>query len=223
MKNKDKNLPLSLTASSSDSSIFVFLRHGESTGNAEKRHQGQADFPLTEQGIKQVKRLAAYWKERNMEFDKAFSSPLSRAVESAEILSRILKVELTFDPIWMERDNGDLAGMLHDEARQELPPPDFIPLFQPIAVTGESQWELFLRAGTALNQLVKNPPGRYLIISHGGFLNMVIHAAVGLTPQPNFQGPHFRFSNTGYTTLRYKPENDNWILLGHNFTHHLDN
>ncbi|MGB2963236.1 MAG: histidine phosphatase family protein [Anaerolineales bacterium] len=207
---------------STTSSIFVFLRHGESTGNAENRHQGQADFPLTKQGKSQVNKLAADWKEREMKFDLAFSSPLSRAVESAEILSKALKVELVYDPIWMERDNGDLAGMLHDQALQELPPPDFIPLFQPIAVTGESQWELFLRAGTALNQLMKNPPGKYLIISHGGFLNMVVHAAVGLTPQPNFQGPHFRFSNTGYTTLQYKSENDNWILLGHNATCHLD-
>jgi broad specificity phosphatase PhoE len=121
----------------------------------------------------------------------------------------------------MERDNGKLAGMLHEKALQEIPPPDFTPLYQPIADTGESQWELFLRAGRALNLLMKNPPGRYLIISHGGLLNMVIHAAVGLTPQPNFQGTNFRFSNTGYTILHFKPENNNWILRGHNVTCHL--
>jgi len=39
--------------------------------------------------------------------------------------------------------------------------------------------------------------------------------------RPNFQGPNFRFSNTGYSRLLYKPENENWILMGHNFTEHL--
>ncbi|MCK4800444.1 MAG: histidine phosphatase family protein [Anaerolineales bacterium] len=202
--------------------IFTFLRHGESTGNAEKRHQGQADFPLTKLGSTQIKKLADYWEKRGMEFDLAISSPLSRAKESAEIISKALKIELIFDPIWMERDNGELAGLPHEEAMKKLPPPDFIPLYQPIAGTGESQWELFLRAGKAINQLMKNPPGRYLIISHGGLLNMVMLAAVGLTPQPNFQGPVFRFSNAGYTTLKYLPERDNWIVQVHNTTYHLN-
>ena len=121
----------------------------------------------------------------------------------------------------MERDNGKLAGLLHEKALQVLPPPDFIPLYEPIASTGESQWELFLRAGTALNNLVKLPPGIYLIISHGGFLNMVMHALVGLVPQPNFQGPNFRFSNTGYTRVRYQPTNNNWVIQEHNNTNHL--
>jgi 2,3-bisphosphoglycerate-dependent phosphoglycerate mutase len=213
---------MSLTIITPSSFKFTFLRHGESTGNAEKRHQGQADFPLTKLGITQVEKLTAYWEKQEMEFDLAFSSPLTRAKQSAEIITKALNLTLEYDPIWMERDNGKLAGMLHEKAMQEMPPPEFIPLYQPIAGTGESQWELFLRAGKALNLLMKNPPGRYLIISHGGLLNMVIHAAVGLIPQPNFQGPNFRFSNTGYTTLQFKPENNNWILRAHNTTSHLN-
>ena len=121
----------------------------------------------------------------------------------------------------MERDNGELAGLLHEQALQILPKPGFIPLYQPIASTGESQWELYLRAGAALNQLMKYPPGNYLVISHGGLLNMVIHALVGLVPQPNFQGPNFRFSNTGFTTVRFIPDNNTWVILGHNNICHL--
>lgn len=202
-------------------SIFVFLRHGESTGNAENRHQGQADFPLTPLGIKQAKQLSASWKAVDMKFDLAISSPLSRAKETAEIITKALEIKLEYDAIWMERDNGQLAGLLHEKARQLHPPPDFIPLFQAIAGTGESQWELFLRAGSALNELMKLQPGKYLIISHGAFLNMVMHAVFGLTPQPNFQGPVFRFSNTGHTTVKYIPGNDNWVLINHNDTSHL--
>ena len=203
-------------------STFILLRHGESTGNADKRHQGQADYPLTELGQMQVKKLAEQWKSWQWDFDKVLCSPLSRAKDTAEILSASLELEVAYDPIWMERDNGELAGLLHEKALQVLPPPDFIPLYEPIAKTGESQWELYLRAGSALDRLVKLPPGRHLVISHGGLLNMVMHALVGLVPQPNFQGPHFRFSNTGYSWVRFEPQNNNWILLEHNNTSHLD-
>ena len=202
-------------------STFVLLRHGESTGNAEKRHQGQADYPLTDLGVQQVKSLAADWKSRGWKFDQVICSPLSRAKETGEILAEILGFDLVYDPIWMERDNGELAGLLHEKALEVLPPPDFIPLYEPIATTGESQWELYLRAGNALNQLVKLPPGQHLVISHGGLLNMVMHTLVGLVPQPNFQGPNFRFANTGYSKLQYRPENNNWLILEHNNTSHL--
>ena len=201
---------------------FTFLRHGESIGNAEERHQGQADFPLTEQGKNQVQKLAAYWKRKGKVFDLAISSPLSRAKQSAEILDQALHLKLEYDPIWMERDNGKLAGLLFEKAIKEVPSPDNIPLYQPIGMTGESQWELYQRAGNALNQLMKKPPGKYLIISHGALLNMVIHTAVGLTPQANFQGTNFRFSNTGYTKLIFIPVNNTWILKIHNLTSHLD-
>lgn len=207
----------------SSPSSFILLRHGESIGNAENRHQGQADYPLTDLGIRQVQALAKDWKTRGWEFDRAVSSPLARAKQTAEILTDSLGLALDFDPIWKERDNGKLAGLLHEEALRILPPPDFIPLYEPIASTGESQWELYLRAGTAVNKLAKLPPGRYLVISHGGLLNMVMHALVGLVPQPNFQGPHFRFSNTGYTQTKYMPNNNNWIIQEHNNTNHLKN
>ena len=201
--------------------LFVFLRHGQSTGNAEKRHQGQADFPLTDTGVLQAELLASSWSDQNVHFDLAISSPQSRAEQTAKIVTDAINTKLEFDPIWMERDNGELAGLLHKDALISHPPPDFIPLHQPIANTGESQWELFIRAAAAVNKLVKIPSGRYLIISHGGFLNMVMHALLGQAPQSNFQGPNFHYSNTGYTIIQYKPGNDNWVFLEHNNTSHL--
>ena len=200
---------------------ITFLRHGESTGNAERRHQGQADYPLTELGITQAELLADHWLSQGKTFSLAVSSPLARAKQTAKILQKSMGIKLRYDSVWKERDNGKLAGMLHKKALQELPPPDFIPLYDPIADTGESQWELYLRGGSALSSLMSQPPGSYLVVSHGGLLNMVMHALVGVNPQPNFQGPNFHFSNTGYTSVRYEPENGNWIILEHNQTSHL--
>lgn len=200
---------------------IIFLRHGESVGNAESRHQGQADFPLTEKGKGQAKDLAHLWKDSGQQFDLILSSPLTRALDTAKIIAHILDIPLETDPLWMERDNGKLAGLLHEEAEEKIPRPDFIPLYQPIAETGESQWELYLRAGKAINSLMKREPGRYLVVGHGGLFDMVMHSVIGVSPQPDFQSAWFRFSNTGFTPVVYHLREGRWEIQGHNLSPHL--
>lgn len=202
--------------------LLVLLRHGESVGNAEKRHQGQADYPLTELGREQSHRLGEYWRSEDRRFDRMISSPLKRTRETAEILQEYLELESEFDPLLMERDNGKLAGLTHQEALETMPPPDFIPLYQPIAETGESLWELYLRAGQALNEVLDNPPGSTLVVGHGAQFNMMIHAVLGLAPEPNFQGPYFRLANTGFSELIYHPREGRWDINYHNQLPHLE-
>jgi broad specificity phosphatase PhoE len=90
---------------------FVFLRHGESIGNVESRWQGQADYPLTERGRAQVRSLAERWKSEDVKFDLAVTSTLIRARETAEIVASTLDVKVEYDPIWMERHVGEMAGL----------------------------------------------------------------------------------------------------------------
>jgi broad specificity phosphatase PhoE len=195
---------------------ITLLRHGESQGNFEGRHQGQADFPLTALGREQIKALLERWKSEAREFDLVTSSPLARARESAEIIAQGLRIPIDLDPVWMERDNGLMAGLSPEEVRQTLPQPLFIHPYQPVGQTGESQWQLFLRAGTALQSLFIRPPGKYLVVSHGGLLNMFFYAILGITPQPNFHGPRFRFNNAAFATVSYNPAAHRWYILGVN-------
>ncbi len=201
---------------------IALLRHGESVGNAEGYHQGQAEFPLTERGRLQAQALAEFWLKEGQEFDQAIASPQSRAKETAEIITTALGIPLDFDEVWMERDNGIYAGLLHTEAREKYPQPDFIPSYEPIGEEGESQWELYLRGGRAVQSLIHRPPGRYLVVSHGGLLNMVMYAVLGITPPPNFHGPRFRFRNTSYVTLSYHPNRHVWYVHGINQRDHWD-
>lgn len=195
---------------------ITFLRHGESVGNAGGYHQGQSEFSLTEKGRQQAEALAIRWKTEGIRFDFMISSPQSRAKETAEIIAATLGLEIEFDPVWMERDNGQLAGLHESEAREKYPQPDFIHLYERIGETGESHWELFLRGGRAIQSILHQPAGRYLIVSHGAILNMALRAALGIMPQANFQGARFRFSNTGFATLVYQPERNSWVVLGIN-------
>ncbi|MFN8399990.1 MAG: histidine phosphatase family protein [Anaerolineales bacterium] len=191
---------------------ITLLRHGESVGNAESRWQGQSDFPLTDRGRKQAQALAERWKREKMKFDFVISSPLSRARETAEIIAAKLGLTVDFEPLWLERDNGEFAGLTQHEVRNNFSHPDFTTPYDAVGNNGEGDWELFLRAGQALHDLLKREPARYLIVSHGGLLNQVMHAVVGIVPQANNAGTRFRFSNTAFAQLLYFPHQHRWAI-----------
>ena len=188
---------------------FTFLRHGESVGNAESRRQGQMDYPLNDTGRAQARALAERWLREKMTFDKIFASPLARARETAEILAEALELSVEFDSIWMERSAGELSGLTASEVRRR-PAPEFTNPYQDVGGNGEGDWELFLRGGQALHNLLRQPVGSYLIVSHGGLLNLVMHAAAGITPHANNGGPRFRFENSGFARLIYFPSLHRW-------------
>lgn len=202
---------------------ITLLRHGQSVGNAEGYHQGQVEFPLTDQGRAQVQALARYWQHQEKVFDFAISSPQSRAKESAKIIAARLNLKLSFSPVWMERDNGILGGLHHSEVTKLHTQQGFRSPYDPVGETGESQWQLYLRAGQALQSLIDQPPACYLIISHGGLLNMVMYAVLGISPQAFYHGPRFRFQNTAFTALSYYPDRHQWVVHGINQHPHWDN
>ncbi len=192
---------------------ITFLRHGESIGNAEDRFQGQADFPLTGKGCDQAKALAGRWLAEGVTFDRCISSPLLRARQTAEIITQALDVPLEFDPDWMEINNGLLAGLSDEEAAKIAPHPDFMTPYTRFGKTGESRWELYLRAGRAIQRILDRQPGRYLVVAHGGVLTMAMYAMLNISPQADFSGPRFMFLNMTFAIFSYEPKHHNWRLL----------
>ncbi len=190
----------------------TFLRHGESVGNLENRFQGHADFPLTEKGRTQALALVRRWKNEGVSFDRAISSPLLRARETAEIVCAGLNIPLEFEPDWMEINNGLLAG-LRDEEVEQFPRPAFSTPYTRTGKTGESLWEVFLRAGANIQKLMDHPCGRTLVVAHGGILNMAFYAMLGIPPQADSTGPRFMFHNTTFATFSYEPERHTWRML----------
>lgn len=192
---------------------FIFVRHGESVGNAEERFQGQTDYPLTERGRQQAEALAARWAREGLRLDRAIASPLARARETATIIATALNVPVELDPIWMERNAGEIAGLTREETLKRFPGAEQRTPYDAFGESGEGDWELFLRAGTAVHQLLKRPPGRYMIVTHGGLLNKVMYAVLGIPVQTHSNGPSFRFGNTGFAMLTYSPGRQQWRML----------
>jgi broad specificity phosphatase PhoE len=208
--------------SSSDKPVyhFVFLRHGESIGNAESRWQGQSDYALTERGRAQARALAERWKSEAAKFDLIISSPLVRAKETAEIIASALGVKIELDPLLLERNIGEMEGLTMEEVRK-IPQPPYITPYDPIGGEGEGDWALFLRAGQALHDLVRRPPGSYLIVSHGGLLNQLMNAIIGIAPHVDPSGVRFRFENTAFARVIYFPYQHRWAIDTVNDRAHL--
>lgn len=191
---------------------ITLLRHGESSGNAQNLFQGHAEYDLTEKGLAQSKAVAARWLEEGMTFTRIISSPQSRARQTAQIIAEKLSLPLEFDSNWKEINNGILAGITLDEVDKRNPFPEIMTPYEPIGETGESQWDLYLRAGRVIQELIRRPTGKYLVVSHGGFLNRVLYAMLGIVPQANFAGARFRFHNISFAVVCYDPKQHIWLL-----------
>lgn len=196
--------------------LITLLRHGESEGNSSGVLQGQSDYPLTSTGVSQAQRLANYWKSKKAKFDLIISSPLMRASQTAQIISNSLNVPIEYDLAWKERYFGQLQGADLHELDQRQPPVDFFHPYEPIGGNGESQLDLYARASQALQKIIRQPAGAYLVVSHGGILNKALYVIMGITPQGHYNSPIFHFGNTGYAQFRYNSSSRQWAVLSLN-------
>ena len=134
-----------------------------------------------------------------------------RAKETAEIIASVLNVPLEFDEVWLERNIGEMEGLTNEEVQQK-PRVAYVTPYDSIGGGGEGDWELFLRAGRALHSLLKRPAGSYLIVSHGGLLNQLMHAIVGVSHHADPSGVRFRFENTSFARVIYQPHLHRWAI-----------
>ena len=196
------------------------MRHGRSRADDEEVIEGRYDSPLTDVGRAQAKARAEELKEKRMAFDVIIASSLRRASETAEIVGKILDVEVEIDTDWMEKDNGPLGGLscfmvYHKEAQRKYPLSDFHTPFEPHVVSanaGESMWAFHCRAVKALEKVIRRGAGDYLVVSHGGILNAALWCIVGTQPPVTGQGVSFSLGDTGYIRTRYVLEQHLWII-----------
>jgi len=149
----------------------LVIRHGQSQADLEDRHEGRADFPLTDLGHKQARLLAA-WVKEHYPPELIFSSTLQRAEATARFISEATWAPLQLEPELMEWNNGLLAGLTRQEAEQRFPlPPGGRRPHDTFAQT-ESYIEFRARAETFWSRFNHEYvlPGRFqrvALVSHG--------------------------------------------------------
>lgn len=95
-------------------SKLVLVRHGQSQWNLENRFTGWIDVPLTEAGQEEACRAGERIRSKNFRFDRAYTSVLSRANETLQIILEILgqkNLPVLKDQALNERHYGDLQGL----------------------------------------------------------------------------------------------------------------
>ena len=84
------------------------MRHGVTDWNAQGRFQGRTDVPLNDEGISQAS--AAARRLQDVSFDYIVSSPLIRAVKTAEIIAAASGKSVSIDADLIECDFGSFEG-----------------------------------------------------------------------------------------------------------------
>ena len=97
---------------------LILVRHGQSIWNKERRFTGWADIDLTEQGKLEAQHAGQLIKKLNIDFDAYFTSELKRAVNSLNIILKILdkqNVTIIKTSTLNERHYGGLTSLNKDE------------------------------------------------------------------------------------------------------------
>ena len=180
---------------------IYLIRHGETEGAETKRYKGHIDVPLSENGIEQIKRVAEYLSAevqkrgsaevtcgltslRANELSVIYTSDLSRAVKSAELIAESHGLKPIILPELRERNFGIWEGMSFDEIKEKWPDAfnswSSNPLkFSPMG--GESTIELRDRAVKAFNNIVEQHNGHNIaIVSHGGINRIMLCELLGM-------------------------------------------
>ena len=99
---------------------IVLVRHGETEWNRVERFRGRADVLLNETGIAQAeatgRRIAAEYRPVAV-----YSSPLSRAVKTAEAIAGHFTLPVQVHAGLIDIDYGQWQGLTPDEARARWP------------------------------------------------------------------------------------------------------
>ncbi len=165
--------------------IYV-ARHGQNQDNVEGILNGRRDHPLTELGIVQAQNLADHIKLGSFNFDAVYSSPLCRAFDTAEVITKTLgmpnpiKLELL-----IERDFGSMTGKLAKDVERLCAPDvvttDTITYF--LNPEGAETFpELIERGKKVISYLGEVHPegGSVLLVCHGDIGKMIYAAFYSL-------------------------------------------
>lgn len=202
--------------------IYI-ARHGQNVDNQNGILNGHRDEPLTDLGRKQAEELGKKIKEKNLRFDVVYSSPLSRAFETAEILC---KASHQIDPIILntliERNFGSMTG-IEASRIEELCAPDIIKtetityFLNPAG--SESFPDLLIRAKKILEFVItKHQNQSILLVTHGDIGKMIYSEFYNLPWREVLINFHFGNSEILYLNLD-SHENERRLFITPQYNH----
>ena len=196
---------------------LCLVRHGETAWNREHRMQGWTDIPLNAEGRLQAQAVAR--ELSGVRFDGIFSSPLLRALQTAQAVAAGRPIDL--EPRLRERHHGRLQGLTRQEMAQQHP--ELAAAlnqrqtgYQPPG--GESIETFAERVHAALADLLaQHAEKTLLVVAHGGVLDIALRLASG---QDLYSPRRHALPNAALNWLLAGPEG--WQVQALGITHHLE-
>jgi len=158
---------------------FGLLRHGKTVWNEQKRIQGSSDSPLSSAGSAACQGWARFLSDGGNGWHRLLTSPMQRAIDTAEIINGQLRLPLHVVDGFREMDWGDWEGLtLQDvKARSAYVLAERIRHgwgFRPPG--GESRLEVLDRVLLTLKQQAERWPGEsILVITHLGVIKSLLY------------------------------------------------
>jgi probable phosphoglycerate mutase len=200
---------------------IVFVRHGESTANAEGIIQGRFDYELSERGKEQAFKTARALAE--FKPFRVYTSPLVRARETAQIINRPHNAELVVLPDLVEYDLGGFEGLTFKEVLEKFPglPEKLrqgVP-FHHLAPGAETDEQVDKRVESALDEIIHSGLPRVILVSHLGVLERTIKTAAKNYSILDMPGPEaWPLKNCSLTRLSIEPQKCR-VLMINDVTH----
>jgi probable phosphoglycerate mutase len=204
------------------STRILFIRHGQSEGNAARRFGGHTATPLSALGHRQAEATARALSRESI--TAIYASDLPRAVATAAPLAALLNLEITESDAFRERSVGHMEGLTFEEAAQKFPE-EYAALlrrdFEHVLLGGESYRQLLDRAAHALDRAIAaNQGGTIAIFSHTGTICILALHLMGALDAPTLRPVWLASANCGIS--RFELRFDGFIrVLALNDTRHL--
>ncbi len=159
---------------------LIIVRHGESEAAEKRMVEGRADFKLTDRGRRQAELLSERIRS-SWEVKRIYSSPLKRALETAEIIAGAFSLSVTPEEDLMEFNNGLLAGVTMSEVERLYPPVLDIPSHGSV-YRQETRIQFRMRAENILSKVLyeNSEQSTVVMVTHGGMINQLFRAFMKL-------------------------------------------
>lgn len=193
----------------------LFVRHGQTTINVDgKIHKVNDDAGLTELGKRQAEILVGVCKREGVE--AIYSSPESRALQTARIIGRRLEIDPVIESGLAERNWGDWSDQTWEEIQQKLETMGIEERFSFTPPNGESWEEMEKRLMETLNRIVEQPYKIVAVVTHSGAMRALMPVLHGKPKDISFK---YDFGNGSITIFNY--ENGQWYSVRENDMSHF--
>jgi probable phosphoglycerate mutase len=155
---------------------LLMVRHGEILSNIKKTYAGRSAEGLTPKGICQAEEVAERLTSYNV--DIIYSSPIQRAVQTAEIIGKKIGKDIVIDNAFREMELGLWEGLSEDDIAQMYPGEWDIWNSRPAELTlsgRETLDELLKRVLTGLKEIyLNNNDWRIVTVTHVAIIRVVM-------------------------------------------------